>query len=371
MVKGKIGIITFHKAVSYGAGYQAYALQQYLIKCGYKVEIIDYLPPRFRRWRTIFLQPTNTSFIKKCFKLLPYVICKTTSYHMLMRFNKLYLNLSENTFFSENELTAYNFPYKTFITGSDQVWNLKFDELKNIRPYLLSFTDEKDIRISYASSIGLDKLSNVEPIKKKEFLSFINRYNAISVREESAQKLLAQHDIVSEWVLDPTFLLNADDWLQLSKKPKKKINKKFVFVYGLYRNKQLYNLAHKIARRKKLAIVNIAESYDFCKGAINDIIVTHEELLWYITNAECVITDSFHGTALSINMNKSVYIFGAARYNTRISSLVSLLGLGNRYITKDKNVDISVIDMDYSTINEKLKHERIRAEKYLKEALSQ
>ena len=39
----KIGIITFHRALNYGAVLQAYALHEYLKQCGYEVEIIEYI----------------------------------------------------------------------------------------------------------------------------------------------------------------------------------------------------------------------------------------------------------------------------------------------------------------------------------------
>ena len=39
----KIGILTFHNCVNYGAAMQAYGLQSFLISKGYNVEIIDYV----------------------------------------------------------------------------------------------------------------------------------------------------------------------------------------------------------------------------------------------------------------------------------------------------------------------------------------
>ena len=38
----KIGIVTFHQALNYGAKLQAYALQQFLEKNGIENDVIDY-----------------------------------------------------------------------------------------------------------------------------------------------------------------------------------------------------------------------------------------------------------------------------------------------------------------------------------------
>ena len=40
----KIGILTFHCAVNYGAVLQAYALQEILRSLGHEVYVIDYRP---------------------------------------------------------------------------------------------------------------------------------------------------------------------------------------------------------------------------------------------------------------------------------------------------------------------------------------
>ena len=40
----KIGILTFHRAINYGAFLQAFALKTYLTSLGNEVEIVDYWP---------------------------------------------------------------------------------------------------------------------------------------------------------------------------------------------------------------------------------------------------------------------------------------------------------------------------------------
>lgn len=364
----KIGIMTFHKALSYGAGFQAYALQKYLENCGHQVELIDYVPLRFQH-KNILKIPNANNILKKAIKCVPYMVCMETSYRLMMRFGKKYLKLSAKSFYDEKQMESSIWDYDVFMTGSDQVWNLKFDDFDHIKPYLLSFVPEGKKKIAYAASVGMDGFNKIDPNVKVDYLKFLSQYDRISVRECFARDLLEENHVAATWVLDPTFLLNKEDWATLTRKPRGMSDKPFVYVYGLYRNRELYKLAHRIAEEKNCDIVNMADGYDICRGAHNDVVVSHEEVLWYLKNAECVLTDSFHGTAISLNFNTPVYIFKARRYNTRIESIIRLFSLENRVVENVEQVDFQNMAMDYLKINECMETERLKAKHYLKEAL--
>ena len=53
------------------------------------------------------------------------------------------------------------------------------------------------------------------------------------------------------------------------------------------------------------------------------------EFLYYIQNAECVITSSFHGTAFSLIFKKELYIFSLHKegLNERLKSLIKIFSL--------------------------------------------
>ena len=81
-------------------------------------------------------------------------------------------------------------------------------------------------------------------------------------------------------------------------------------------------------------------------------------------NAECVITDSFHGLALSVNFNTPFYVVPAKRYNTRIESLLKMLELSDRYVIEE-NIFPSDYAMNFELVNSKLEIEREKAYYYL------
>ena len=363
----KIGIITFHKALSYGAGFQAYALQEYLIQKGHEVEIIDYVPKRFSFGCLVFKQSKSKSLKSRIIRFIPYTICKGTQFWLANRFANKHINLSSSKYRYSYDFGNESFHYDVIITGSDQVWNINYDAFDAIKPYLLDIKDEHIKRISYASSIGMDSFDGIDNATQKEFSDLLLKYYKISVREDRAVCLL-EIGIKSQQVLDPTFLLRKDDWQHFAQAPNHK--QKYVFVYGLYRNKELYDFANKIAEKNGFSVINMADSYDFNLKAKNKIVVTHEKLLGYIANAQCVVTDSFHGAALSVNMEKPLFVFSAPRYNTRLESLIHLFDLQERYVSK-KDFNFSDYNMDYIQITEKLEKERKKSIEFLNEALNE
>ena len=82
--------------------------------------------------------------------------------------------------------------------------------------------------------------------------------------------------------------------------------------------------------------------------------------------ADYVVTNSFHGTAFSINLNKQFWVFAPSKFSSRVSSIIQLLGLESRMIDKEiLDEDINQL-IDYQIINEKLDVERARAMSFLK-----
>ena len=69
------------------------------------------------------------------------------------------------------------------------------------------------------------------------------------------------------------------------------------------------------------------------------------DFLNLILYADYIVTDSFHGTAFSINFHKNFYSFLPPKYGSRIESILKILDLEKRLITKQgKTVDTQSID---------------------------
>lgn len=365
----KVGIITFHRALSFGAGYQAYALQEYIKIMGYDVEIIDYEPKRFQTKQAVFPVRGKESLWRYIFKCIPSLMMRLLAYKKMQRFNHKYLNQSTESYRTATEVKKANDIYDIFITGSDQVWNLNFDAFEEIKPYLLSFVGVGKKKIAYAASTGTTSFSHSSNSEVNAFLYLLRCYSSISVREDITVQFLAQYKITVSHVLDPTFLLYEQDWRRLAERPKRLIRSgKFVLVYGLYRNRKLYYVAKMLAKEYQLEIVNASDNLDTCKGAYNDYLINHETLLWYLLNAKYVVTDSFHGCALALNFSKPLYIFDSPRNNTRLQSLVRLFDLQDRVVADEK---IPPANMNYQKVKKILCNQRQYAKSFLENSLKE
>ena len=76
-----------------------------------------------------------------------------------------------------------------------------------------------------------------------------------------------------------------------------------------------------------------------------------EDFVSYIAHAEYVITDSFHGTAFSINFNKQFVCVRAPKYNSRLESILNLVGLNERLFKSEIDLEIANKAIIYSKIN--------------------
>ena len=145
----------------------------------------------------------------------------------------------------------------------------------------------------------------------------------------------------------------------------------YVFVYNLNRNGLIKEVAKAIAKEKGLRIINFADTFDFIKGAKNRFGNTAEDFVNHIANADYVVTDSFHGTAFSLNLNRQVIVVKAPRYNSRIESILRVAGiLETRLVgTVDEGIKALATPIDYQQVNPRIEEARKKSYEYLKTAL--
>lgn len=250
--------------------------------------------------------------------------------------------------------------YKNYIVGSDQVWRnwYKEDEWYQYAPYFLEFVDDRDVnRVSYAASFGVDSLKEARIDKKNidKIEPLLSRFNHISVREESGKELVSEiceinpNDV--KLVLDPTLLLNADDYSELvDMYYGNSVQNIGMFCYILDDSIEKRDVIKRIAKdhRKEYSIMNPRGDEKYAPI---------EEWLRGFRDAEMVVTDSFHGVAFSIINRKNFIVFnnksrGSARFNT----LFDLLGISkSRLIDPHEPQDIeNVKDIDWESVSRKL-----------------
>lgn len=346
----KIGIITIHKSPNYGACLQAYALWKYLEQKGNDCEIIDlyrpyqeeYVPSkRFQRMRQ------HTSFVSRCKQAIKKMLGlnkgkagKLFSDNAKLKFDKFNSQIKYSRAYKGIDEFYANPPiYDLYVSGSDQLWNPT--QPYCLEPYFLTFVPNGGRKISYATSIGITDLTDEEKHKFKDWLS---SYDAISVRELQAEKLLESFitDHVISQVPDPTFLLDVEEWKKLAVSPD--INEKYILLFTLQWSPVLVEYCKRLSAESGLLLVVLTQIQPQNNGG-GYIPVTDagpKEFIGYIANAEMVITDSFHCTVFSIIMgvkNFYTYISPSNGRGSRITDLFDSFGLQNHLLNSDLKDD--------------------------------
>lgn len=377
----KIGIITILKTNNYGAELQAYATQAILNKLGYKAEIIDYLfykNPGHRKTKAS--KPSFSHSIKKRLTETLYPIMaklKANKYDnndRSFRFDSFHIQNTamSQTYHTMEELYTAKSDYDVYMVGSDQVWNPGI--YSSLLPYMLTFAPEGKKRIAYASSFGVSTIPDECKWLYKEYLP---KFSSIGVREKNAVgmvKELAEKE--ATWVLDPTLLLDKSDWSKVASSSYND-KKDYILLYELTPCPYILELAKHFREKTGMEIIRI------CKNAcaedkdctiMNIVDAGPAEFIDLFSKAGMVITNSFHGTAFSINFGKEFYTITPARKhnNSRQRSILELFGLQERLIAENTPIsDISTKDIDHNAVAIKLNIEREKSINFLKNAIEE
>lgn len=353
----KVAVITRHAITNYGSLLQTLATQSVINNMGHECVIIDYIrdDEHYTKYEHTHLkhkQKWNKNIIRKAIYLaLRQPECVASGRRFECEQKKL-LNLSRR-YKTKNELLFAKPLADVYMTGSDQVWGLVSSGLYD-DVYFLSFTDESDKRVSYAASFGKSEITNEI---REYYKKWLIRYDCISVREDSALKIIQEMGISAYQVLDPTLLLGENYWKQYMEPIK---HNKYILVYQLHDDNTIGNYASKIAELTHLPIIRISTSFHH--------VLRKGEFIWcpsigkflsYIKNAEYMITDSFHGTAFAINFNISfVETLPSNFTGTRNISLLNMIGLADRLLDDVNNTDLMFTRIDYIRVNQILEEKR-------------
>ena len=344
-----IGIMTFHWVSNYGAVLQAYALQKHLTDRGNNVKIINYRPLYvIAKQRLEAVAHRDKAFFEK--------------EKNLKQFRKKYLALSGKTLPLNSALRRSSFNLDCAIAGSDQIWNTSFTlrgEGRVTLSYFLNFLPDSVKRIGYAVSFGFS--TPTEPYINA-VRSEIKKFSAISVRETDGVQIVSAFNLHSEVVCDPTLLLNKSDYFTIAGNGKKTDGS--VFAYILREGQtDAWKTAECAADYYGSQLVNKAFTG------------TMEDWLASILHSDIVVTNSFHGTMLSLILNRPfiALTMKGSGMNSRITSLLSAVGLSSRIVeefSEEKVKGILAEEINWESVNQKLHQLRLTGENYLNRVLN-
>lgn len=343
----KICLLTINDNNNYGNRLQNYASFIYLSRIGYKVYNMEnytvfnrkkrYLLKRFkyRKYNRLF---SDNNDKKKKFELFN---------EKIRYYDSMY-----------NPFKKYD-DFDYVVVGSDQVWHPKFalDDATSLK----YFPPRK--RVSLAASFGVESVDEKsKEIIKKE----IGRFKAISVREEAGKKMIKSitgRD--AEVLVDPTMLLDKEEWLKVSTRPEKMIHGPFVLTYFLSPMSDSTGKLLEEFSKSRNVIRLLDENDESAKSA------GPSEFLYYFEHADLILTDSFHACVFSFLFDKPFLVFdrniGGQSMNSRIENLLTKFKLERKYINSGFEND--VWEHNYKDGYRILEDERKKVYKYIKDSL--
>lgn len=360
----KIATLTTHGADNYGAVLQAFALQQYLQRNGHACDILNYVPRyTIEDYRIVKRPSTLRDVALSLFQLMHYFERKERK-RRFSNFRDTYLKLSGEVIREHEELIGAADQYDMIVCGSDQIWNPAIHDFDEA--YFLSFPQVKTKKVSYAASFGQDHIADGI---KNELMRRLVGFSSFACREHSALQLIRElTNRNADFVLDPVFLLPAEEWHQLSRRPEK--DKQYSLLYFLSNPGVSPYAAKKYAQDNRMQVISMGFSPRDIRYGVNcKYSYGPQEFLGAIEGADVILTNSFHCTAFAIIMEKDFYVRkqkGKQARNDRMISLLKELGLEDR-LYFDEEADQLDFDrrIDYRLVKEKLKKLICQSAEYL------
>lgn len=359
----KVKVITLHRVYNYGSVLQAYATEKVIEKyTDADTEIIDYYSS-FRTPSALLMDDGGYSNILK------------SAVYRVLHAGSIFLKIKTFGGFLKKEckLTKKYITYEdlvsdppeadVYVTGSDQVWNSIYNRGID-KAFFLQFVKSNANKVAFVSSFGMAEIPESE---KEETISYLNEYSAISVREDEAISILEREGLSTpSWLIDPTLQLSKNEWMSISSK--RLVKEPYLVLMLLYNEDEgATEYARRIADERGLKLVKI--SWEIRKPDMIDILFTHrspEDFISLFAMADFIVTNSFHGTAFAINLERQFVVVPRKEFNSRITSLLNLTNLSSRLVSSCEEAMIASEEyIEYSEINEILNKEREKAKIFI------
>lgn len=306
---------------------QNYALQEIIKKLGYEVSNPYYDLPEYnsfmKRIKNRIKIVLGTIGIKKYRN----EAIRNKRIKKYYDFNKTYIN----NMFKLDFKKVFNMDWSGYhyaVTGSDQVWHGWSDDDYELPYFYLEFMPIEK-RIAYAPSFGFDEI----PLGKKDVhYRGLSNINDLSIREKKGSEIvkkLIERD--AKLVLDPTLLLEKQDWQVISKPSPLYRGKDYILIYFLgNKDKKYLDSINELKKENNLDVIDVLD-----KNNMLSMLTTPDEFVWLVEHASYVCTDSFHATVFSILYHKQFLSFrrreiGMEKMFDRIETVLELFGIKDR-----------------------------------------
>lgn len=362
---------------NYGSVLQVYALYETVKNLGYDAEVIweagnlsknyDFRLNKIISTGCKLL--THPGLLKSTFSNIRYVQQHIISEQTIQKFDLFVDSYIKRTFYPAKMINKRKVGkmYDKFICGSDQIWcttTLYVDPLMYLR------FAPKENRIAYAPSLGRDYIPNYS---KREMKKYIRDIPDVSVREYVGQKLIRELTGRNvPVVLDPTLLIPREEWNKI-KKIHANYGENIVCYFLNTPTEATQQKLLKFIKKSGKMVIALNSRLEYIE---NEATVLYpdcgpQEFIGYISNAEYVLTDSYHGMLFSIIYQRQFWSiareYGEFDQSSRQLSVLELFGLNVRYCRTQDAITEDTID--YEAVQQRMDNEIEESLNYLRKAL--
>jgi len=322
----KIGILSMQRVKNYGSFLQAFALRKTVESYNHDCEFIDIELGRqlkeYRRSTVLYLKKARERlFTRNIFHQV------RNQYLFRKKFDS-YLDMLD---VSKNDFTSYDLA----IIGSDEVFNVAQYTSWGFTTQLFGDISNTRRVISYAGSFGNTTLEIIYKYKLQEKISLaLKKLSIISVRDNNSRNIVKK-------LLDMDPVINVDPVLfyDFNKYIKSIEDKNYILIYtypGRMNDKNEVYSIKQIAKKLNKKLISIGFFFDWCDKTV---IPEPFQVLSYFINADFIITDTFHGSILSVKYNKKFAVFIRNSNSNKLIFLLNSLGLTDRIVYDSSKID--------------------------------
>ena len=355
----RIGILTFHKAINYGAYLQAFSLSNKLQEQfpNHEVEIIDYIAPKEQKRKSYMVLWNIKHYgLKGGFSELKRI--------SVFKSMQKYLSLSPKSFCMKNLNKLYSYiddRYDMLIIGSDAVFNW------NQTNFPTAFIPDFPFSIpvyTYAASVHGLRFYSVSRDMLQTCGKVFERMNCVGVRDKCSEQFVKACSDNAKIIhcCDPTLFIDKDNIYnkgisvinKLEKRYGFSLDSKYIVVMAPNSN-MIKEISKRYRNKYKIISVFVKSSYsDYYVADLNPF-----EWTVILKQAALVITSYFHGTLLSLVQGTPTIVLDYSgycdeQYEGKLKDLmVTRFGLSELYYDKSE-AENTVDESFYKKVDELL-----------------
>lgn len=353
------------RIANYGSFLQAYGLKHILEDLGCDVQFVDYHPGE-----TLIPADGGTGIKRKVSKVLE-AFKYSAPLKEKIKFIKYKKNYARNyyPYLGIDGEMNYSPELDILVIGSDEVFNCVQNNTNvGFSPELFGANNKAKKVVTYAASFGNTTVEKLETYGIKEQVAFyLKDIDSISVRDKNSGKVVKElTGIEPSYNLDPVL---AYDFIgKCTDIPTSVSEDKYMILYGYSGrfSKEECKKIRKYAVSKGLRIFCIGGVQDACDKFID---CNPFRVIAYFQHADCVVTDTFHGTILSVITHRQfASVVRSAGYGNseKMTDLLNRLGLADRIVEELTKVGNKIDEIiNYEKVDEIIKIERNRSFDYL------